>query len=139
MGQNTPMSATYLQVPFRDKDSAKALGARWDPAQRQWYVPAGRELAPFAAWLPAGLVDASPPLPPDSTAAAVAFPARLPAAADEPAVPGSRLAAASEPAAAYSSSSLTSQRQSGISLSQLLAGVSQLVAQSFPAGLWTLV
>ena len=139
MGQNTPMSATYLQVPFRDKDSAKALGARWDPAQRQWYVPAGRELAPFAAWLPAGLVDASLPLPPDGTAAAVAFPARLPAAADEPAVPGSRLAAASEPAAAYSSSSLTSQRQSGISLSQLLAGVSQLVAQSFPAGLWTLV
>ena len=31
------------------------------------------------------------------------------------------------------------QRQPGISLSQLLAGVSQLVAQSFPAGLWTLV
>ena len=139
MGQNTPMSATYLQVPFRDKDSAKALGARWDPAQRQWYVPAGRELAPFAAWLPAGLVDASLPLPPDGTAAAVAFPARLPPAADEPAVPGSRLAPASEPAAAYSSSSLTSQRQPGISLSQLLAGVSQLVAQSFPAGLWTLV
>lgn len=139
MGQNTSMSATYLQVPFRDKDSAKALGARWDPAQRQWYVPAGRELAPFAAWLPADLVDASLPLPPDSTAAAVAFPARLPVAADEPAVPGSRLAAASEPAAAYSSSSLTSQRQPGISLSQLLAGVSQLVAQSFPSGLWTLV
>lgn len=139
MGQNTPMSATYLQVPFRDKDSAKALGARWDPAQRQWYVPAGRELAPFAAWLPAGLVDASPPLPPDSTASAVAFAALVPTAADEPAVPGSRLVAASEPAAAYSSSSLTSQRQPGISLSQLLAGVSQLVAQSFPAGLWTLV
>ena len=73
MGQNTPMSATYLQVPFRDKDSAKALGARWDPAQRQWYVPAGRELAPFAAWLPAGLVEASPPLSPGSAAASVAF------------------------------------------------------------------
>lgn len=134
------MSATYLQVPFRDKDSAKALGARWDPAQRQWYVPAGRELAPFAAWLPAGLVDAGPPQPPDSAAASVAFAALVPAAAaDEPAVPGSRMAAVSEPAAAYSSSSLTSQRQPGISLSQLLAGVSQLVAQSFPAGLWTLV
>lgn len=134
------MSATYLQVPFRDKDSAKALGARWDPAQRQWYVPAGRELAPFAAWLPAGLVDASPPQPLDSAAASVAFAALVPAAvADEPAVPGSRMAAVSEPAAAYSSSSLTSQRQPGISLSQLLAGVSQLVAQSFPAGLWTLV
>ncbi|MCX7250720.1 MAG: exodeoxyribonuclease VII large subunit [Burkholderiales bacterium] len=134
------MSATYLQVPFRDKDSAKALGARWDPAQRQWYVPAGRELAPFAAWLPAGLVDANPPLSPDSAAASVAFAALVPSVvADEPAVPGSRLAAVSEPAAAYSSSSLTSQRQPGISLSQLLAGVSQLVAQSFPAGLWTLV
>lgn len=139
MGQNTLMSATYLQVPFRDKDSAKALGARWDPAQRQWYVPAGRELAPFAAWLPADLVDASLPLPPDSTASAVAFAALVPTAADEPAVPGSRLVAASEPAAAYSSSSLTSQRQPGISLSQLLAGISQLVAQSFPSGLWTLV
>ena len=139
MGQNTPMSATYLQVPFRDKDSAKALGARWDPAQRQWYVPAGRELAPFAAWLPAGLVDASPPLPPDSSVAAVAFPARFPAAADELAIPASRLATASEPAAAYASPSSSLQRQPGISLSQLLAGVSQLVAQSFPAGLWTLV
>lgn len=137
MGQNTPMSSTYLQVPFRDKDSAKVLGARWDPALRQWYVPAGRELAPFAAWLPVGLVDASPPRPPDSAAAAVAFPSRIPAAADELAIPGSRLASASEPAAAYSSPSL--HGQPGISLSQLLASVSRLVAQSFPAGLWTLV
>lgn len=147
MGQNTPMSATYLQVPFRDKDSAKALGARWDPAQRQWYVPAGRELAAFAAWLPAGLLDASPQLPNDSAAASLSAqflansaPSATPATlADGLAVPPSRLAAASEPAAAYSSPSLSPQRQSGISLSQLLAGVSQLVAQSFPAGLWTLV
>ena len=144
MGQNTPMSATYLQVPFRDKDSAKALGARWDPGQRQWYVPAGRELAPFAAWLPADLLEASQPLSPGGAAVAVAAPALIPSAAvDELAVPASRQPTASEPAAAYSSSGSPVgpglQRPSGISLSQLLAGVSRLVAQSFPAAIWTLV
>ena len=144
MGQNTPMSATYLQVPFRDKDSAKALGARWDPGQRQWYVPPGRELAPFAAWLPAGLLEASQPLSPGGAAGAVAASALTPSLpADELAVPTSRSPTASEPAPAYNSpaSPVGSglQRPSGISLSQLLAGVSRLVAQSFPAGLWTLV
>lgn len=47
------MGNTYLTVPFSQKDKAKALGARWDSAQRQWFVPAGLELAPFQAWLPA--------------------------------------------------------------------------------------
>lgn len=45
--------ATYLNVPFSQKDQAKALGARWDSAQRQWYVPPGVELAQFSPWLPA--------------------------------------------------------------------------------------
>ena len=44
--------AQVLEVPFGDKDDAKALGARWDRALRAWYVPAGIELAPFEAWLP---------------------------------------------------------------------------------------
>ena len=48
------MANTFLTVPFKDKDTAKGLGARWDAAQRQWFVPEGRELAPFAVWLPAG-------------------------------------------------------------------------------------
>jgi exodeoxyribonuclease VII large subunit len=48
------MGNTYLTVPFSQKDKAKALGARWDTAQRQWYVPSGLELAPFQAWLPVG-------------------------------------------------------------------------------------
>ena len=43
---------TYLQVPYREKDQAKALGAWWDPDRRSWYVPEGREVAPFARWLP---------------------------------------------------------------------------------------
>lgn len=29
---------TYLNVPFAEKDYAKARGARWDPAKRKWYV-----------------------------------------------------------------------------------------------------
>ena len=53
------MANTFLTVPFKDKDAAKGLGARWDAAQRQWFVPEGRELAPFAVWLPAGAVAAS--------------------------------------------------------------------------------
>ncbi len=117
MGHNRPMPVTYLQVPFRDKDSAKALGARWDPARRQWYVPDGRELAPFAAWLPAGELGASASL------------ALAPAVA---ATSATLLLA--EPSPAYASPA----RAAGVPLSQLLAGVSQLVAQAFPAGVWTL-
>lgn len=45
---------TYLAASFRDKDKVKALGARWDPEQRAWYVPDGTDLALFRAWLPAG-------------------------------------------------------------------------------------
>src|SRR5206468_13064306 len=53
------MANVYLTVSFRDKDRAKALGAKWDVAQRQWYVPDGRELTPFSIWLPAGSASAS--------------------------------------------------------------------------------
>ena len=48
------MSGTYLVTTYQDKDLVKSLGARWDPARRQWYVPPGREIEPFAPWLPAG-------------------------------------------------------------------------------------
>jgi hypothetical protein len=42
---------TYLNVPFSEKDLAKSLGARWDPAARKWYVPSDRDTAPFSRWL----------------------------------------------------------------------------------------
>lgn len=45
---------TNLQVPFAEKDEAKALGARWDPGRRTWYVQNVADLAPFARWMPAG-------------------------------------------------------------------------------------
>jgi len=41
-----------LAVPFSDKDTARRLGARWDAAQRVWFVPADRDASPFAPWLP---------------------------------------------------------------------------------------
>ena len=28
----------YLNVPYREKDDAKKLGARWDPVCRKWYI-----------------------------------------------------------------------------------------------------
>lgn len=41
---------TYLNVPYAQKDEAKALGARWDPAQKKWYVPAGKDFSLFTKW-----------------------------------------------------------------------------------------
>lgn len=37
----------YLQVPFAEKDEAKALGAYWDPEQRSWYIPPWADSAPL--------------------------------------------------------------------------------------------
>src|ERR1700733_6339605 len=41
--QSAPQIATTdtpLNVPFPDKDRAKALGAHWQPEQKHWFVPA---------------------------------------------------------------------------------------------------
>jgi hypothetical protein len=43
-------SKIYLNVPFAQKDQAKALGARWDAVQKKWHVPADKEIALFAKW-----------------------------------------------------------------------------------------
>ena len=42
-----------LDCPFAEKDSAKALGARWDPEKRTWFVDNPVDLRDFARWLPA--------------------------------------------------------------------------------------
>lgn len=41
---------TFLNVPYAEKDEARALGARWNPARKKWYVPPGADLEPFAKW-----------------------------------------------------------------------------------------
>lgn len=71
------MNGTYLITPYKEKDLVKSLGARWDPARRQWYVPQGLDLTPFAAWLPAD----APPTAGDT----VVLP---PTVAEVPASPG---------------------------------------------------
>lgn len=45
-----PNSKTYLNVPFAQKDEAKALGARWDAIKKKWFVPTGKDVALFAKW-----------------------------------------------------------------------------------------
>jgi hypothetical protein len=34
----TDEERVWLDVPFAEKDQAKALGARWDPQARRWYA-----------------------------------------------------------------------------------------------------
>lgn len=41
---------TWLDVPYADKDEAKAQGARWDPAARRWYAPRP-DMAGLSRWL----------------------------------------------------------------------------------------
>lgn len=45
---------TFLNVPYAEKDEARALGARWNPTRKKWYVPDGVDAAPFARWLAGG-------------------------------------------------------------------------------------
>jgi len=40
----------YLDVPFEEKDQAKGLGARWDPAVKRWFIPPGKDPAIFERW-----------------------------------------------------------------------------------------
>ena len=41
----------YIDVPYKDKDVAKLLGARYDGEKKKWYVPPGVDLKLFAKWL----------------------------------------------------------------------------------------
>ena len=41
-----------LSVPFREKDEAKRLGAKWDGIKRTWYLVDINDLTPFLKWIP---------------------------------------------------------------------------------------
>ena len=43
-------SRVYLRCPFEEKDECKALGGRWDPEQKKWFVPEDTDPLPFAKW-----------------------------------------------------------------------------------------
>ena len=36
-----PAKRKYIRVPYRDRNQAKQLGAKWCPKLRSWYIPAG--------------------------------------------------------------------------------------------------
>ena len=96
------MPETFLQTTYKDRERVKGLGARWDPDRKQWYVPDGRDLAPFATWLPANLQTALATLESQPST--------------QPVVQGK-----------------------GVSLSQLLTGVTQAVAEAYRVGQWVRV
>jgi hypothetical protein len=41
-----------LVTPFAEKETAKALGARWDAAKKLWYITDVTDLTPFMRWIP---------------------------------------------------------------------------------------
>ncbi|WP_419617936.1 DUF5710 domain-containing protein, partial [Thiolapillus sp.] len=41
---------TYINVPYREKDEARSLGARWDRQKQSWYVPPGVNSDLFSKW-----------------------------------------------------------------------------------------
>jgi len=43
-----------LRVAYADKDIVKSMGAQWDPVRKTWFVKAGTDPAPFAAWFHQG-------------------------------------------------------------------------------------
>ena len=50
-----PALKTFIHVPFKDKDEAKELGAKWDRQAQFWYVPAGVAIVPFNKWTQASM------------------------------------------------------------------------------------
>lgn len=81
------MPRQYLDVPYRSKDAAKALGARFDGAVKRWYVEPGTDLVAFTAWLPAGTA----PIASTSTDVALAATSATNLAAVHKGIPLSRL------------------------------------------------
>ena len=73
---------TWLSVPYREKEQAKSLGAKWDTTEKSWYAPKGADLAKLAAWLPEHARGKAPePASPEPVAAmGVPEPARKTAA-----------------------------------------------------------
>ena len=49
---------TYIELDMSTRPAQRAelnaLGARYDTQRKRWYVPAGRDVAPFRRWLPVG-------------------------------------------------------------------------------------
>lgn len=48
---NGSESVLFLDVPYKEKDEAKLLGARWNPEMKKWYVEKRFDYPKFAKWI----------------------------------------------------------------------------------------
>ena len=44
-------SRTYINCPYSEKDECKAVGGRWDPYIKKWYIPTGIDKRHFHRWM----------------------------------------------------------------------------------------
>ena len=56
LGKVTPIQKYFLNVPYKEKNNAKELGARWQGTERrQWYIPIEddsiQDITPFLKWV----------------------------------------------------------------------------------------
>ena len=42
---------TNLNVPYEEKDKARALGAQWDSARKTWYIENVENIKLFLPWI----------------------------------------------------------------------------------------
>lgn len=42
---------TYLEVPYKQKEIVKLLGAKYDGAKKKWYIPLGVNIELFDRWI----------------------------------------------------------------------------------------
>ena len=49
---NPAREKTFLAVPYKEKEQAKKLGAKWDKENKLWFAPEGTDLNKLSAWLP---------------------------------------------------------------------------------------
>lgn len=47
---NNQTERDYIYAPYEDKDKVKALGAKYDPDVKMWYIPEGIDKNKFSQW-----------------------------------------------------------------------------------------
>lgn len=49
--QSQATDRTYIDVPFKEKEQVRELGAKWDRQEKSWYIVPGADHEPFTQWL----------------------------------------------------------------------------------------
>lgn len=49
---NPAKEKIFLAVPYKEKEQAKKLGAKWDKENKLWFAPEGTDLNQLSTWLP---------------------------------------------------------------------------------------